>query len=181
MRLPLLEIALPALGALSATQHALFLRNIVALVEADNTIDLFEWSLHRILRQDLAALGGGGQQARVRYRSVGAVRAHCERLLSALAYVGHRDTGSAAHAFEQARLALGLADARLEPQERCGLAEVDAALHHLDEASPQVKRQILEAAVVCITADHEVTAAEAELLRAISASMSCPMPPIISD
>ena len=181
MRLPLLEIALPALRALSAPQRAVFLRDIVALVEADKTIDLFEWSLHRILRQDLDALGGRGRQARVRYRSVDAVRAHCERLMSALAYVGHDDTGSAAHAFEQARLTLGLADARLLPQEGCGLAELDAALDALDEASPQVKRQILEAAVACITADHEVTVAEAELLRAVSASMSCPMPPIMSN
>ena len=89
--------------------------------------------------------------------------------------------GSAGHAFEQARLALGLADARLQPQVGCGLAELDAALHHLDQASAQVKRQVLEAAVACITADHEVTVAEAELLRAVSASMSCPMPPIMSD
>ena len=95
--------------------------------------------------------------------------------------MGHRDTDSAAHAFEQARLALGLADARLRPQEECGLAELDAALHHLDEASPQVKRQILEAAVACITADHDVTVEEAELLRAVSASISCPMPPIMID
>lgn len=181
MRLPLLEIALPALRALSTSQHDLFLRNIVALMEADNTIDLFEWSLHRILLQDLETLSGRGRQARVRYRSVGAVQAHCERLISTLAHVGHRDAGSAARAFEQARLALGLADARLQPREKCGLPELDAALHDLDEASPQVKRQILEAAVACITADHEVTVEEAELLRAVSASMSCPMPPIMSD
>ena len=57
MRLPLLEIALPALHALSPTQRALFLRNIVGLVEGDDTIDLFEWSLHRILRHDLDAPG----------------------------------------------------------------------------------------------------------------------------
>ncbi len=181
MRLPLLEIALPTLRALSASQHALFLRNIVALVEANNTIDLFEWSLHRILRHDLEALSGRGQQARVQYRSVGAVQAHCERLMSTLAYVGQRDTGRAEYAFEQARLALGLADARLRPQEECGLEELDAALHHLDDASPQVKRQILEAAVACITADHDVTVEEAELLRAVSASISCPMPPIMMD
>ena len=181
LRLPLLEIALPALRALSKSQHDLFLRNIVVLAEADNTIDLFEWAVHRILHQDLEALSGRGQRARVRHRSVAAVHASCERLMSTLAYGGHPDTAGAAHAFEQARLVLGLADARLQPRDGCGLAALDAALHHLDEASPQVKRQILEAAVACITADHAVTVEEAELLRAVSASMSCPMPPIMSD
>ena len=181
LRLPLLEIALPALRALSASQHELFPRNIVALAETDNTIDLFEWALHRILHQDLDALSGRGQRARVRYRSVAAVHAHCERLMSTLAYVGHHDTEGASHAFEQARLVLGLVDVRLQPRDGWGLAELDAALRHLDEASPQVKQQILEAAVACITADHAVTVEEAELLRAVSASMSCPMPPIMID
>jgi hypothetical protein len=32
--------------------------------------------------------------------------------------------------------------------------------------------------VASIAADDRVTATEAELLRAVSASMSCPMPPI---
>jgi hypothetical protein len=63
--------------------------------------------------------------------------------------------------------------------EECGLAELDDVLDELDEAAPSVKRTILEAAVACIAADRAVTAAEAELLRAVSASISCPMPPII--
>lgn len=181
LRLPLLEIALPTLRALSESQRDPFLRNTVVLAEANNTIDLFEWTVHRILHEDLEVLSGRGQRGRVRHRSVAAVHAHCERLMSTLAHVGHHDTEGASHAFEQARLVLGLADARLQPREGCGLAELDAALHHLDEASPQVKRQILEAAVACITADHAVTVEEAELLRAVSASMGCPMPPIMSD
>jgi hypothetical protein len=38
---------------------------------------------------------------------------------------------------------------------------------------------VLEAAVACITADRQVTATEAEVLRAVSAAMSCPMPPLL--
>ena len=181
MRLPLLEITLPALRALTATQYGLFKQNVIALVEADDQIDLFEWSLHRILLRDLEAQHGRVHRARVRHRSVAAVQRHCELLMSVLAYVGHRDAAAGRHAFEQARSTLGLPQARLRRPEECGLAELDVALGHLDEAAPQVKRQVLEAAVACITVDRKVTAAEAELLRAISASMSCPMPPIMLD
>jgi hypothetical protein len=102
-------------------------------------------------------------------------------LLSTLAYVGQREQGSAASAFDAARSALGLADVTILPRESCTLDGLGRALDDLDEASPEVKRRVLEAAVACIAADHEVTAAEAELLRAVSTSISCPMPPILLD
>jgi Zn-dependent protease with chaperone function len=180
-RLPLVEIALPALRALTANQAEAFTNTVAALVEADHTIDLFEWSLQHILLRDLDRQHDAGRQSRVRFGTVADVRLQCELLLSTLAYVGQRQPGAAADAFEQARLALDLADARLQPQEDCQLDHLDAALGDLDEAAPQVKRQILQAAVACITADRQVTAAEAELLRAVSASMSCPMPPLMLD
>jgi Zn-dependent protease with chaperone function len=179
MRLPLLEITLPALRVLTSSQYARFQQNMVELVEADQQIDLFEWSLHRILLRDLEAQHGRPRRTRVRYRSVSAVRQASELLLSVLAYVGHRDTRAAEQAFNQARQVLQLQNARLYPRDACGLRELDAALGHLDQAAPKVKRQVLEAAVASIAADQQVTATEAELLRAVSASMSCPMPPIL--
>ncbi len=178
LRLPLLEITIPALRALSAAQRDVFDRNIFALVEADNRIDLFEWSLHRILLRDLNP--DAARTVRARHRTVEAVSAQCTLLMSVLAYVGQRDTLSAEHAFEQAQVTLGLAKAQLLPHERCSLADLDKALRQLDETAPKVKRRILEAAVACITADDRVTATEAELLRAVAASISCPMPPILT-
>jgi hypothetical protein len=101
--------------------------------------------------------------------------------MSTLAYVGQRDAGKVDYAFGRAMAALGLTDVRVLTAEECGLAELDDVLGELDEAEPQVKRTVLEAAVACIAADRAVTAAEAELLRAVSASISCPMPPVILD
>jgi len=179
MRLPLLEIALPSLRRLTTSQREVFERNVGALVEADSRIDLFEWSLNRILGRDIEAALGHGRPARVRFQSVAAARARCELLMSTLAYVGQRDMGNATHAFDKGMAALGLTGGRLLSVEECGLAELDDVLDELDEAAPPVKRKILEGAVACIAADRDVTAAEAELLRAVSASISCPMPPIL--
>ena len=179
MRLPLLELSLPALRALTPSQYRLFLHNLVAVVEADEVIDLFEWSLYRILLRDLEGHFGRPRRPRVRHNSVSAVRSPLALLMSVLAYVGHRNPQAAGHAFGQAWRVLSLPEARLLPHEECGLAELDAALVDLDQAAPQVKKRVLEAAVACITADRQVTAEEAELLRAVSASVSCPMPPIL--
>ena len=43
----------------------------------------------------------------------------------------------------------------------------------------RTRRLVLRAAVACIAADRAVTATEGELLRAISASLGCPMPPLL--
>ena len=180
-RLPLLDMSLPALRGLVSAQYDLFRDNVAALVEADNTIDLFEWSLHRILLHDLEAHFVKRRPLRVRHRRLAAIRPHAELLLSMLAYAGHRDLESAQHGFEQAKRSLGLSDARLHPADAVQFSALDAALKAVEESAPTVKRQVLRAAVACIAADRTVTATEAELLRAMSASVGSPMPPLLLD
>jgi hypothetical protein len=97
--------------------------------------------------------------------------------MSALAQIGHADGVSAAQAYAQARGRLGLGQPA--PAASLTLDALDRSLARLDLAAPDVKRQVLEAAVACITADRQVTATEAEVLRAVSAAMSCPMPPLL--
>ena len=178
-RLPLLDMSLPALRGLVMAQYELFKQNVAALVQADNEIDLFEWSLHRILLHDLETHFVKRRPPRVRHRTLASVRAHSELLLSMLAYAGHRDLESARHGFDQAKRSLGLPDARLRPVDDLQFTALDAALTAVEEAAPKVKRQVLRAAVACIAADRTVTATEAELLRAMSASLGCPMPPLL--
>ena len=180
VRLPLVDIALPALRALTDAQYQQFKQNVTELVEADRTIDLFEWSLQRILLHDLEAQRFRATPVRVRYRKLRRVQPHYELLLSTLAYTGHRDAAAAREAFEQAKQHGELPEARFRRGEECGLEAFDVALTVLEEAAPRIKRQVLKAAAACIAADREITGPEAELLRAMSASLGCPMPPLLS-
>ena len=180
MRLPLVEIALPALCALTPWQYELFRKNLVELVEADEMLDLFEWSLQRILLRDMQGRFGRSGPERVRHRSLRTLQSPLAVLMSVLAYVGNRDPHAAAHAFGEAWQGLALPETGLLGHEECGFAALDDALAELDHAAPMVKKRVLEAAVACITADRQVTVEEAELLRAVSASISCPMPPILT-
>jgi hypothetical protein len=97
-----------------------------------------------------------------------------------LAHAGHRDAEGARHALEQGRQSLQMPNARLRPDSDLRLDALDAALLTLEKTAPQAKRRILQAAVAAIVADRTVTAAEAELLRAISASLGAPMPPLLA-
>jgi len=179
-RLPLVEIALPALRDLTLAQEEVFRQNVVTLVQADKQINLFEWSLHRILLHDLDAHRGKARPSAVAPRALPSGQAACELLLSMLAHAGHRDAEAARHAFEQGRQSLQMPNARLRPGSDLRLDALDAALATLEKAAPQTKRRILRAAVAAIVADRTVTAAEAELLRAISASLGAPMPPLLA-
>ena len=93
---------------------------------------------------------------------------------------GHRDEAAAQEAFEQARRHVELPQARLRRVEECGFEALDAALTVLEKAAPRIKRQVLQAAAACIAADRKITITEAELLRAMAASLGCPMPPLLS-
>ena len=145
-------------------QYQQFKQNVTELVEADRTIDLFEWSLQRILLHDLEAHRFNATPARVRYRKLRRLQPHYELLLSTLAHTGHRDEAAAREAFEQAKRHVELPQARFRRGEECGLEAVDAALTVLEEAAPRIKRQVLRAAAACIAADRKITSAEAELL-----------------
>ncbi len=181
LRLPLLEMTLPALRTLTAAEYERFKSNVSILVHADRAIDLFEWSLQRILLHDLEARHGSVGPPHVRHHTLARVRTSCEVLLSTLAHAGRGDEQAAQHAFERAARHIRLSEARLQPPWESGPGALDAALATLVEAAPQVKRALLDAAVVCVSADRRVTAVEAELLRAIAGSLDCPMPPVLQD
>jgi Zn-dependent protease with chaperone function len=176
-RLPLVDVALPALRALTPAQYGQFKRNLSALVLADPGVDVFEWALQRIVLRDLETHHGRIKPPRVRFHAVAPLFRPCELLLSALAYAGHRSGEAAGRAFEEGWAALGLPPSRLRAPEDCGYDALDRALAALDEAAPAVKRRVLQAAVACIASDRTVTASEAELLRAVAASIGCPIPP----
>jgi hypothetical protein len=57
--------------------------------------------------------------------------------------------------------------------------QLDAALNRLTLAVPIIKKNIIDACVHVVGADGVILETEAELLRAISDTLDCPMPPLI--
>jgi Zn-dependent protease with chaperone function len=181
VRLPLIDLAVPALRRMSPTRYAQFRRHVADLVQADERVDLFEWTLHRVLQRHLAPQFEEMPPPRVRHSSLREVLDEVTTVVSALAHAGQGDAAIIQHSFDEAKNRLGLPDLRLKPVDRVSLREVDAALDTLAEASPGVKKRLIEAAAVCIMTDTQVSAREGELLRAICDSLDCPMPPLLPD
>ncbi|NTV14895.1 MAG: M48 family metallopeptidase [Desulfobulbaceae bacterium] len=171
-RLPLVDLALPTLRRLTEPQYRLFISNLDTLIEADGRISLFEWCLRRIVLHHLAKAFGQPAGKGVAGGDLNQV------LLSMLAHAGNPQEGGAVAAFTAARKELAL-EIELAPVERIGLPELDRALVDLERLAPQLKGRLLTACGACVTADGLIAPVEAELLRAVAATLDCPIPPLV--
>jgi uncharacterized tellurite resistance protein B-like protein len=176
-RLAVLDLALPALDHLSGSQASSLQEDLAAIARADGRTTAFEWAVERIVGRRLAPLLGGSRTTPVRVRDVGEVQVECLELLSALAWAGERDAVPAQRALDAALRVLGVpARWNILPDGRVDGARLDAALARLDEAAPELKRRILSACAACVLADARVVPSEMEVVRAIAASLGCPVP-----
>jgi hypothetical protein len=182
VRLPLVELAVPALRALSAPQYQRFRQSVDDLVAADRKLSLFEFALRRMLRRHLDRLFRGRALEPDRYAAAQPLSDHMALLLSALAYTGSQPREATAQAFAEGMRRFGVVrnTAGPLPREACSLAALDRSLDRLAASSPHVKSRVLEACGATIARDRRVTIAEGELLRAIADSLDCPIPPLLA-
>lgn len=182
-RLPLVQLALPSLRLMDAESFVQFRQALRWLVVSDRQIDLFEYTLERMIERHLEPHFGRVRPRPVQYYSVNGLLRDAQVLLSALAWSGQADPDRAGRAFLAGwqQLETEKSPPPLLPRAECHLAAVDAALNRCAEASPAVKRRLLAACVEVVGADGWLHAAEAELLRAVADAMDCPVPPLLTE
>jgi Zn-dependent protease with chaperone function len=180
-RLPLVEMAAPALCQMTPAQFHDFIRCVEALVQADNKLTLFEYTLQRLLIRHVVTHFVRAQPPTVKYTTIPPLTVPVAVVLSALAYAGEEKAEGVTRAFTAGAQALGWPGVKLAlaPVGSVGIAEIDAALELLALAAPRLKKQIVLACAACICVDGTVTVDEGELLRAVSDCLGCPMPPLI--
>jgi Zn-dependent protease with chaperone function len=172
-RLPLIDLSVSPLRALSPERWAQFLALLDALIASDSRVDLFEWSLRRILRRVTPAEATPGRPE-VSIRELETVREECALLLSSLARAG---AGNSPAAFAAGAQRLPIEGLALLPAEACEPERLDDALDALAALVPLRKRDLLGACAATVLVDHHVAVEEAELLRAIADALGCPVPP----
>jgi hypothetical protein len=180
-RLPLLDLAMPALRQMSPRQHRAFRAQVEMLMIADQQLSLFEYTLRCVLHRHLDAQFLPHRQTRVLHGSPQKLAHPLATVLALLAWEGQPEPDQAARAFDAGmRNYVGDDHTNCLPsRENCSLAEFDAALRTLNQSVPAIKRRIVIACTACVLANQQVTAREAELLRAISDTLDCPLPPLV--
>ncbi len=178
-RLPVIDIAIPALKQLSLSQYQSFRDNLGALIEMDGRVDLFEWSLQKILFNHLDGQFFKLTPVKARYSDVRQLKKEIRLILSVMAYAGQQNQGDAAKAFAAAVATLALSEQKILAKNEISLSGLDLALKKLAKLRPLVKQKILKACAVSVAHDQQVSPVEVEILRAFSDVLDCPMPPVI--
>jgi Zn-dependent protease with chaperone function len=181
LRLPLVSMVVPTLRRLSRDQFEAFGLGVSELIQADNQVSLYEYSIQRHLFRHLGPRYGYVRPLRVRTTSENLLAEPARHVLGALAHIGSSRPIDAAHSFDLGIQALKWpgVDPSLPPR-NLDLEALDRALNELDTAGMSFKRRFLTACAACIGADGRVTLEEGELLRAIADSLGCPVPPLQS-
>jgi hypothetical protein len=180
--LPLAEVSAPALRDLSPDQYQQFKQLTRGLIESDQAIDLFEYTLDRMIEGALDTHFGLAGRRTVEFYNVNGVIPEVQIILSCLAYQGHRETDQAEAAYNAGRQALGnsnLKDRPILPKESCGLSDVDKAIEKIRRCAMPVRKQVVDAVGNTIAADGRITHVEAELMRAVCYGFGCPVPPFV--
>jgi Zn-dependent protease with chaperone function len=181
LKLPLVDLALPALRRLSRDPYDQLTANLQLLIESDRQVELFEYMVQKMVLRHLNPYFNPVKRPVIQYHSLTALGPDAQVLLSVLARAGNADEEQTQTAFVLGtqQLRLSTADLRLLPASECNLALFERALNRFNQASPAIKKIVLDACAHTIAADGMIQINEAELLRAIADSLGCPVPPFI--
>jgi Zn-dependent protease with chaperone function len=175
LRLPCLDLAMPALRTLSATQRRAFLDVAARLAPTGTGNTVAQYALLTLLHRHLEAPA----TPPVRHRSYRPVMPALNVLVSMLC---HADTGD-----EPARRALharvmatfGGSTAELLALPALDAGRLATSLDELSTLSPLLKKPVMDACIDCVTHDGRLQVAEIELARAVGAALECPVPPFL--
>jgi Zn-dependent protease with chaperone function len=178
LRLPLMDICFPALRRMPFDRYPAFRSALHGMIQADGRVGLFEWAVHRAVLRHLEPSFVPGRTSAFGHAALHQVVDQISLILSALAHVGARAEDSAM-AFEAGANELRLPGLGLRSRELCGIQALDAALNKLVRLRESSKRDLITGCAAVIVADGQVSIAQAEILRAVSDALECPMPPLL--
>lgn len=183
LRLPLLELAIPALRQRPDEQVHFLFDLLNELLVIDPEYRLFDFVLPRILDAYLRGRAGTHLASADKRGRISAANA-INDLLACVAVLGPDDRAAAAKAYLAGLKAIR-ARRPLAPMHNLeardgdfGLEMLDAAIDRLAKLAPRIKREVLRAVLVTIRHDETIEVEEIELFRAIAAALDCPVPPI---
>ncbi|MFN9676627.1 MAG: M48 family metallopeptidase [Betaproteobacteria bacterium] len=176
-RLPLLDLAGPALRKLSAAHGDRLLMLAHTLVHADGRMTLAEFLLYTVLRR---RVGSDSRRAvPVRYARVQDLAPAAGRVLSLLAHVRLPD--SPERAFAAGTQALPAPSPALTPRHELTLEAIAADFERLNQLAPLAKPAVIRAAVAVAFVDGQTSWKAASCVRSLCAALDAPLPPQVAE
>jgi Zn-dependent protease with chaperone function len=177
-RMPALLRAFPALRQLARDERLQLLSTLNGMLQREGRVSLQNYVLRKLAHVQLT--DEMTPTARTRVLPLSAVQKDVQVVFSVLAQHGNADATAARRAYEAGVHHL-LPRARPSFVSLAHWAQpLDLALSRLDQLAPIMKEQLVEALVKTVTHDQRLTLGEAELLRAVCATVHCPLPPLVA-
>ena len=180
-RLPLLEITFPALKLRPMPELAFLVELTNRLIEVDGDIDLYEFCFYRIMMSSLGqAIDPTGKHDGRRSRRRDLQSAATD-LLRILADHGHDSDQERSAAFAAGIATLGpwAHSAKYESNRDYSVAKLNASLDVLLGLNSEGQESLLRAVSATAAHDGKLSVTEAELIRAVCATLNYPLPPIL--
>lgn len=171
----LIEECASPLRELSARQLKEFSEVIDGLIKMDQRIDLFEWSIQKVIFNHLNLESKSKAHNPHGSSSVSKNLGGCAQFIGALAHYGGRKE-HAKDSFNQGIAQLNSdTNISIPAIEKCGIDTLEDALPRLQKMSASAKRLFLSACIVTAEHDHKISETEFLILRGLAAAISCPM------
>ena len=180
-RLPLLEIAFPALRQRPAPQLAYLIELAERLIEMDGVIDLREYCIYRVLTGNLRHSIDPSHRPRIARTGRKVVRDAAVNLLRLVAHHGHSTSSEGEAAFRAGLHVFGRWGEAYEynGDHELSTVELDQSLDQLIALNGAGCQMLLDAVTKVVLHDGQLGITEAELVRAVCASLEIPLPPQI--
>lgn len=175
LRLAILDISIPSLRRLSATERKGFLSLLRQAIHLDSHISEFEYVLYSILQKNLSDSRQGPSNSIKRFS---AVTHEIEVILSATIHsTGQSDEDK--KALYSKLIQPFIKDPSPLLDKTFDAESFHQALKRLNQLTPMLKKPLIQALEDAVTHDGKVNPREIELLRAIAECLNCPIPPIL--
>ena len=179
-RMPLLEIAVPALREQERASVQRLVLAVRELVRVDGGIAVHEYVLARLLQVQMQDVLQGSPRKNRRGRELYQCLNEASVLLAVFARHGHPgDNLSSRKAYEAGMDAMLVPNPPAYDVPEDWVAALTTALNALDDLDLEGKRCLVQALVTSATHAGRITVAEAELLRVVAVSLHLPMPLIL--
>ena len=180
-RLPLLEIAFPALRQRPAPQLQYLIDLTGRLIEIDGEIELYEFCFYRVLATNLRHIINPSSSPKRRGPGRKSVREAAVELLRIVAHYGHAVDADGEAAFRAGLKRFGKwgESCAYDVKRKPSTAALDKSLDMLVALNGEGRKMLLESVTTVVLHDEQLNVPEAELIRAICASLEIPLPPQI--
>jgi len=178
MRLPVLDLAMPALKFLNPAQRQQLLGIAARLIAADQTVTQAEFVLQTVLQRRLSP--HAGREVGVKYNDLAQLKSETGLLVSLMA-----TTEFAAESAQQAYMRsvnsmpdLGLTVAQFVARDALDFFEVKQALDKFQQLAPLAKPFVIR--LMLKAGGEKLSSDGADLLRSICAALDAPVPEVVS-